>query len=138
MEDLPWLPAAGKGYEEWYFLDGSAALDPLNEAAIGAGCREPHDQAAELAAGGTAGLYRLRLGERPGAPRTALWFGKPSGMSYDALHGKLRFLVARGTALWGRQMVLGPTPEFCLHSDREVVLPAELPSLGSALRRVWP
>lgn len=40
--------------------------------------------------------------------------------------------------LWGRQMTLGPAPEFCLHSGRPVRLPAPLAGAALGCRPVWP
>ena len=60
-------------------------------------------------------------------------------MSYGGLFTLLGDLIeAEDGALWGRQMTLGPTPEFCLHTASAVRLPA--PLVGSALscRPVWP
>jgi hypothetical protein len=45
--------------------------------------------------------------------RRAPWFGKTAGVSYD---GFFRRLGGRGS-LWQRQIVLGPTPEFCSLDD---------------------
>lgn len=68
-----WIAAGGDAFEEWYLLDGSAALDVVNDAAVSGACLAPHDGVARLAAAGTAGLYRLRrgAGTKPpcGAPR---------------------------------------------------------------------
>jgi len=50
----PWANAGAEAYEDWYLVEGSAALDPLNEAAISASRQVPHDAAAAAAAGGTA------------------------------------------------------------------------------------
>lgn len=135
----PWGPAGREMYEDWYLVTGSAALDPLNDAAV-TGSRHPaHDAAAAAAEGGTAGLYRLRRGAPLGAPHAAAWFAKPAGMSYAALYDTLDPVVRNGSAtLWGRQMVLGPTPEFCLQSERPVPLPDVLAALTLTLRPVWP
>src|SRR5512143_2688894 len=57
-----WIADGGDAFEEWYLLDGSAALDVVNEAAVSGNCLAPHDAVARLAATGTAGLYRLRRG----------------------------------------------------------------------------
>jgi hypothetical protein len=135
----PWLPAGVVGYEDWYVLDGSAALDPLNEAAVAAACRVPHDEAAKLATGGMAGLYRLRRGEAVLAAGFAHWFGKPAGVRYEDLYAQLRALTEQpGVALWGRQMTLGPTPEFCLQSPRTVELPGGLAARTLERTRVCP
>jgi hypothetical protein len=60
-------------------------------------------------------------------------------MSYGAMYDLLDPLVgAEGAALWGRQMVLGPTPEFCLHTARAVPLPAPLAGTVIECHPVWP
>src|SRR5262245_3192340 len=59
---LPWLPGATPAYEDWYLLDGSAALDALNDLAVSGARQQPHDRAAAAAEGGSGGLYRLRAG----------------------------------------------------------------------------
>src|ERR1700752_4970973 len=58
--NAPWAAGGGEAYEDWYLVADSAALDPLNDAAISASRQAPHDAAAAAAAGGTAGLPRLR------------------------------------------------------------------------------
>src|ERR1043166_9053454 len=68
LSGAPWAGAGGAAYEDWYLLDGMAALEPLNQAAVTASRRGPHDSAAALAAGGTAGLYALRAGPATEAP----------------------------------------------------------------------
>jgi hypothetical protein len=107
----PWLPVA-RGYEDWYFVDDFAALGALNEAAVTASRREPHDAAARLAAGGTAGVYRLLSGmpdERAPGPLESRWLSKPGALSYADFLARLP-----PGELWQRQMTLGPTPEFDL------------------------
>jgi len=115
ISGAPWAADGAAAYEDWYLVRDSAALDALNAAAISASRQAPHDAAAAVAAGGIAGLYRIRIGAVPGAPTAGLWFRKPAGMSYAELDASLRPIVeARRGALWCRQMTLGPTPEFCL------------------------
>jgi hypothetical protein len=135
----PWTAGGGPAYEDWYLVNGSADLDPLNDAAVSGSRGAPHDAAAAAADGGTAGLYRLRAGEPVADPGAHTWFAKPAGMSYAALYEALEPLV-RNTpaALWGRQMVLGPTPEFCLQSETPVRLPQRFGALTIALAPVWP
>lgn len=139
IRGAPWANWAGAAYEDWYLVRDSAALDPLNEAAVAAARRGAHDQAAALAEGGTAGLFRLRLGSWPEAPREHLWFAKPAGMGYGELWERLAPCVQEcGGALWGRQMTLGPSPELCLQAERPVQLPLETPCVRIAVRGVWP
>ena len=111
----PWASRGDAAYEDWYLVQDSAALDTLNAAAISASRQVPHDAAAAAAAGGIAGLYRIRVGALPSSPSTGHWFSKPAGVSYADLEQLLRPVVdERQGALWCRQMTLGPTPEFCL------------------------
>jgi len=140
IPSVPWTASRVGGYEDWYILDGSAALDALNDAAVSARCRTVHDTAAAAAGGGTAGLYKLRLGTGDlNTMRHATWFAKPRGISYEALYGRIKQLVSESDCLlWGRQMVLGPKPEFCLHTAARVELPTEFEEIPVELARIWP
>lgn len=130
-----WLKTSGEAFEEWYVLDDSAAMDPLNDAAVSGVCEEPHNRVARDAADGTAGLYRLRAGDEDLAQaRFAVWLSKPDGVSYKDFYSGLQSMTSQpGVALWGRQMVLGPTTEFCLHSPT----PTELVAHTVSLDPVW-
>jgi hypothetical protein len=132
----PWIPTALETYEDWYLVDGAAALDPLNEAAVSGPRRAPHDEVAR----GAAGLYRFRTGELSIADaQFALWFSKPAGASYDDFYASVRPWTSQlGVGLWGRQMVLGPTPEFCLLTPAPVKLPERFNRFGRAIERLWP
>ena len=138
ISGAPWAAGGAIAWEDWYRLGGSADLDQLNQAAVTASRQIPHDRVAAKAGGGTAGLYLLRRGAPPPHARHACWFGKPAGMSYAQLFAALDPLCQRGAALWGRQMVLGPTPEFCLHAPAPTALPEPLEALHIPLRCVWP
>ena len=140
LTELPWVTQRQAAYEDWYLVRDSAALDGLNEAAISARRQAPHDIVAGAAAGGTAGLYRLRQGQLPARPsRYACWLAKPDGMAYAEFFERLRPLTdERQTRLWGRQMTLGPTTEFCLHSDEPISLPEGLAGREIQLRGVLP
>ena len=137
LTGAPWANGGGDSYEDWYLVRDSADLDPLNEAAISASRQVPHDQAALAAAGGTAGLYRLRAGTAQNSPRYASWFSKPERWSYGQLYEQLGSLTER-SALWGRQMTLGPAREFCLHTNEPATLPAGIAAHSLELRRVFP
>jgi len=135
-----WLNTSDEAYEEWYLLDDSAALDPLNEAAVTGVCEEPHNQVARQAAGGTGGLYRLRAGREDLAQTTsAIWLSKPDGVSYKDFYATLEPLTSKqNTAVWGRQMTLGPTTEFCIHSPSAIQLPPGFSGLTLGLSPVFP
>jgi hypothetical protein len=130
----------GNAYEDWYLVENSAALDPLNEAAVTTTRQTPHDAAAAGAASGTAGLYRLRRGDVDSvSPEAAAWLAKPAGMSYAELDAEMEPVVREsGGVLWMRQMVLGPTPEFCLQCPRSFRFPAPFEPVWVTLRRTWP
>lgn len=136
----PWSGGAEDVYEDWYLIDGSVALDPLNHGAVNGPCKVSHDAVAALAHGGVAGLYRLRAGTTElAAVRHAAWFSKPDGVSHADLDVRLAPLLgARGASIWMRQMVLGPTPEFCLLGDRSP-RPTDVPAgTWRPLRPAWP
>src|SRR5262245_22057982 len=126
MSRPPWLNTESVAFEDWYLVKDSAALDKLNFAAVSGENKLPHNKVAFDAAGGTAGLYRLREGDIDSlaSARVATWFSKTSGVTYDTLNVELNQLCSQsGVGLWCRQMTLGPTTEFCLRSEGEVALP---------------
>jgi len=139
LDRIPWLaaPAGGAsadepGYEDWYLVRDSAALDRLNAAAINARHRSYHDAAAELAGDGAGGLYSLVEfpgGRDPGraADRESesVWLSKPPRVSYSEFMSDLAALVPPDAQVWQRRLVLGPAPEFCVELPGQAR--AELP-----------
>ncbi len=108
VERLPWLSVSSI-YEDWYLLEGFAALDTLNRAAVAPPLTVAHDRVARAYADGAGGLYALKRGTPLLDAPEASWLRKPGGMSYD------RFLsgLPPECCLFQRQLVLGPGPEFC-------------------------
>ena len=135
-----WLKTSDEAYEEWYLLDDSAAMDRLNEAAVTGACEEPHNRVAREAADGVGGLYRLRAGaEELAQAKFALWLSKPDGVSYKDFYTALEPLTSQqGVALWGRQMTLGPTTEFGIHSPGSIQLPAGYSGLTLSVNLIFP
>jgi len=137
---LPWAAGGGEAYEDWYVLDGFAALGALNSGAVSGSRRGPHDAVAAMVAGGSGGVYALRAGETLGSPAHAYWFSKPDGVAYGELFSEVLSLASAspGGALWMRQMVLGPGWEFCLHTAVAAELPPAIGARHVALSLVWP
>lgn len=140
VKGTPWVSLEPRVYEDWYLLEGSFALDLLNEAAVSGSCREPHEEAARAAAGGVGGLYRLKSGEPTVAEsHFATWLTKPPGTSYQDFYSRIEPWTSRsGPSLWQRQMVLGPAPEFCLLGTDRLQLPASLEPAVVERALVWP
>ena len=114
------------GYSDWYLVENSAALDPLNEAAVAGRIRPVHDAVAHVATDFAGKLYMLIAGE-PAGQAFETRFSKPAGTSYRDLYQRLEtWTMIGGVSLWRRMMVLGPPPEFCLLSPGELDLPAEM------------
>lgn len=133
-----WAANGGDAYEDWYLVQDFASLGLLNEAAISASRTAPHNAAAAVAAGGTAGVYVLRLGTILNKPQIAYWFSKPGGMPYAELDAQLAPLVEQNqAALWIRQMTLGPALEFCLQANVPVMFPSAFKPQAIPLRSVW-
>jgi len=134
-----WLNTNGAAYEEWYLLNDSAAMDKLNYAAVNGACEAPHNRVAYQAENGTGGLYRLRAGRvELTTSRMAGWLSKPPGTSYPEFYEQLGQLTSHDdTALWGRQMTLGPTSEFCIHSISEPKLPEGYKANFVQMELIW-
>ena len=134
-----WLKTDTDAYEEWYLLDDSAAMDRLNDAAVSGVCEEPHNRVAREAADGIGGLYRLRAGQgQLSQSRCALWLSKPAGVSYKDFYTTLQPLTSQpGVTLWGRQMTLGPTTEFCIQSSNPIELPPGYSGLQPHITRIY-
>lgn len=124
-EALPWVKRRSAAYEDWYIVRDFQSLGVLNEAAVSAANRRPHDEIAQDSTVVAGGLYRRRSGDlRLQDALFATWVRKPARTAYEEFFGGLSKLVGdRRSDLWQRQMVLGPAPEFCVHS----VVPLELP-----------
>ena len=96
------------GYEDWYLVEDWAALGVLNDAAVDAVHRPAHDVPARAVSEGWGGVYRLIRGEAEPPPLTQWGWKRPGEPLEDYLASQ------DAAAVWMRQMVLGPAPEFCL------------------------
>jgi hypothetical protein len=148
LDRAPWDDPRPEPYEDWYPVAGWEQLGALNERAVSGARRAPHDAAAAAAGDGAGGVYRLigaaadgastggappsagapaaadaAAAGAPGEPVTrAHWLAKPAGLAYDDFLPAL-LTAARGGAVWQRQMVLGPAPEFAVLGLQALALP---------------
>jgi hypothetical protein len=137
VQQLPWANRGQMAYEDWYLVGDFAALGVLNEAAVNPPHGETHLAVARMAGGGKGGVYALARGAcDPEQIGYATWFGKPANLTYAACLQQLAPITSQtGVALWQRQMVLGPGPEFCLHSAQPLALPDGFQVLQGEVRR---
>src|SRR5258708_29081377 len=136
---MAWAANGGSAYEDWYPVQDFTALGLLNEAAVSASRTAPHDAAAAVVAGGTAGVYGLRSGNILSNPQFAYWFNKPEGMSYRELDAQLAPVVEQTqSALWIWQMTQGPALEFCLQAGKTKTYPENFKLLLIHNRLSWP
>jgi hypothetical protein len=90
-------------YEDWYPVTDWADLGTLNDLAVSGTRKNPHDAVAAMSRKGAGGVYRLIENEVPLRDVTfAAWSSaRPSEPPANA-------------AVWQRQLVLGPAPEYAV------------------------
>jgi hypothetical protein len=133
----PWLSGA-PAYNDWYLVADSAALDPLNVAAVSGICEAPHAEVARAMAAGAGSLFTLR-GDSPAdlpAARSLTFLTKPRSVAYSDFYPAIPSGV--GVTLWRRTMVLGPTPEFALVTQSLLDIPQTFNPFSLTLTPVWP
>jgi hypothetical protein len=119
--ELPWLAPVGgarpgTAYEDWYLIDGWAALGVLEEAAVARGHVTRHDAVARLSGQATGAVYRLSEGcAALGQARVGVWIARAPGDSRVTFGDLLGDGMDRErSGLWRRSLGLGPAPEYCL------------------------
>ena len=125
IEAVPWLSHL-PGYEDWYLLSGTWAMDPLNAFAISGHVQAPHDSVAAMMEQGHGGLYAHAGGESVPAPHSTIhWLTRPRGIQWQPTIEAVRGSCPHAQA-WRRQMVLGPAAEFAVETpaEAEIDVPA--------------
>jgi hypothetical protein len=113
ISEVPWLDGRS-GYEDWYFIESSAGLDALNEAAVAARRRDIHAAIASKMDFGHGGLYRHAFGEAQAFGARVVWLTRPRGIDYEPVLRNIADGSAGFLTCWRRQMVLGPADEFAV------------------------
>lgn len=140
VDGLPWGPRRGPLYEDWYVVEGFSALGWLNDGALAGRVKGAHDSIAKDYMKGAGGVFgAIRRGIPLSEARYATWIEKRVGTSYQAYYEEVASKAGkRRTDLWRRQMVLGPSPQFCIHSDEEVNLPRSFKPFTAKITAVSP
>jgi len=112
------------GYEAWVWLEGSWALEGLNERAVSGAMDQPHHAVSQTTKhGGSGALYYLVDGKHaiPGHSKI-LWLSRPRGIVWrDVMPGIVKSASAEVT-VWRRLMVLGPATEFAVIGPADLTL----------------
>lgn len=124
IEAVPWL-GDQPGYEDWYCVQGSWALDPLNAFAVAGQAKAPHDGAAAQMDQGHGGLFAHVVGDSLTSDRSSVfWLTRPRGIQWQPPLDAVRARCP-GANVWRRQMVLGASAEFAVEVpvDTEIEVP---------------
>ncbi len=122
---LPWAAGQAVVYEDWYLVEDFTGLGVLNDAAVSGDVRAAHDAVAGDFMKGSGGVFKSVSGDLDlRQARFATWVEKRVGPSYRSYYEEVAKVVGMSrTDLWRRQMVLGPSPQFCVHSVDAVPFP---------------
>jgi hypothetical protein len=126
LPDASWLAGWGECFEDWYLAEDWAAIGALTRGAVAPDHLMSHDRIAHRSGAGAGAIYALHSGDPAAGHPYGSWFGKPPGWSYPQLWAAVAAVTEADCAIWQRQLVLGPAPEFCLRSHVPPGLPDDL------------
>ncbi len=122
ISETPWLDGVA-GYEDWNFVESSAALDPLNKMAVAPDMWDVHAGISSKTEIGHGGIYYHLFGEDdPKELQRTAWLKRPRGIRYEAPLREIVGQVEGPVSVWRKQMVLGPGFEFAVLGDQSLTL----------------
>jgi hypothetical protein len=119
--DAPWLEGRS-GYEDWYVLQNSDAIDALEQAATSVQLFTSHRGIASISKWGSGALYRHLQGPHQLSGGSAQWTSR-------------REEVPSSCPIWQRRLAIGPAPEFCVVGGEPT---SAAPGVVTDRRVVWP
>ena len=135
---LPWGPPNASFYEDWYVVKDFTSLGALNDGAISGAAGMAHGSIVKDFMKGTGSIFRLVSGALPlRESHLVTWAEKPIGPSYQSYYDELaKVTMGSRTDLWRRQLALGPSQQFCIHSDGPLLMPQAFNPLTSRVELV--
>jgi hypothetical protein len=119
---VPWLDGSS-GYEDWITIDGSSALETLNEQAVSGRMAAPHGAVAQQMGAGYGGVYYHLSGDvDPHLAERAQWLSRPRGIEFRPVLKAISNTATGPVSVWRRFMVLGPGLEFVVLGDASLAL----------------
>ncbi len=135
---LPWGPEHSTFYEDWYVVKDFSSLDILANAAVSGSAGKAHQTIVKDYMKGAGGVFRLVTNDiRLSESRFVSWTDKAIGPSYSSYIEEITKFTGDGKAdTWQRQLALGPSREFCIHSREVLGIPVSLRPLISKFELV--
>jgi hypothetical protein len=119
---VPWLDHPS-GYEDWATIDGSCALETLNEQAVSGRMAALHGTIAQQMGTGYGGVYYHLWGNMdPHVAERAQWLSRPRGIEFRPALESISQTATAPVSVWRRFMVLGPGLEFVILGNASLEL----------------
>lgn len=139
MPSVPWMGETQTIFMDWYLIEDSASLDPLNDSVLAGTRKTSHDAVADNTSGGVTALYQPKLGnDQISNVNFITWVSKPKGMKYPNFFQELNFILHdKDASCWMRYMALGPGPEFCVVANHEMEWDEKFQPLVRKVDKIW-
>ena len=138
ISNVAWL-SNRTGYEDWYFVDSTSALDGLNKAAVEPERWDVHASVSYKTEFGHGGMYyHLRGEKQPVHGSKIVWLKRPKRIRYETPLQEIIDSSKGFLSCWRKFLVLGPADEFAIIGDEtlDVRPPSDWRSLSVSRRRL--